>query len=390
MRTSIAVACIVAALSSCSTSPRHRQPPPEQWTRTFFGRGHAQGYSVQQTQDGGYVAAGWTRSVKGTTVVYVVRTDSAGNPLWVRTCDTTSFSSEARDVKQTRDRGFIVVGTSVARNDQVLLLKLDSAGNEQWEKRFDRNHRSEGRSVSQTPDGGYIIGAYDYLSAIWVIRTDSAGDIVWDREFPSHLTISDDALISASQTRDGGYVVCGHIGGEDGRLQLVRLDRGGDVSWTRLYPPTEGLGDGNSVEQTPDGGFAAIGGTNGPKDENDTSGNRMFLVKTDAVGNMAWKRKFGIKYGNDGYCVRMANDGGYVLAGWTQSYSSGNGDGWVVRTDPAGRELWTKVIGTGDAYDDARSAQQTEDGGYIATGMLTSLSPWRGSLYLLKLAPEGK
>lgn len=136
----------------------------------------------------------------------------------------------------------------------------------------------------------------------------------------------------------------------------------GDTLWTRFY----GLGNSEcpfSIKRTADDGFIIAGWTTsfgyGDKD--------IYLVKTDLNGDTLWTRKYGGDNDDVAMSVQATADGGYIMAGWTNSYGIGGTDFYVVKTDGSGEVLWTNTFG--GPYDDtAKCVQRTTDGAYLVCG----------------------
>ena len=82
-------------------------------------------------------------------------------------------------------------------------------------------------------------------------------------------------------------------------------------------------------------------------------------------------------------------DGGYIIAGHTRSYGKGGDAAWLIKTGPKGKKEWSRFYG-GSGYDNARSVQQTTDGGYILTGGTTSYGSGNTDVWLVKVGPNGK
>jgi len=345
----------------------------QRWERTF-GVPYQDDWaiSVQQTSDDGYIVAGSNKRDTTQDRLWLLRLDTMGNLLWERRyCPTGCDFTRAYSVVQTRDEGFVAAGsigapdTNPYHNDFTYVIRFDSLGDSLWAKRFGR--WSHAHDIEQTRDGGYVVAGRTSLYSggvewpfLYVIRLDSLGDSLWSR------TLGDSGYCAEAtavkETPDGGFIVAGDtdIGG-DCRAWLVRLDSAGNLKWTRTISTGVHLVE---VTVNSDGGFTAAGSTSlygaGLSD--------YYLVRTDSLGRSLWFRTYG--GANTDGCMGMArcpNDGGYVLAGQTWSFGAGCDDAWVVRTDSLGFERWMQTYGGSD-WDDAWAVEQTSDEGFIVVG----------------------
>lgn len=358
----------------------------------YGGSAREEGQSVVQCSDEGYAICGCTSSF-GVTVrdIYLVRTDEYGDTLWTRCLGGDGYELSYQ-VEQTTDDGFVVVAqsTSFGNADQMYLVKIDDSGNLQWQRTYGGVHTDKGHSVQQTSDNGYIIagstnsmgaGSYD----MYLVKTDSLGTLQWQKTYGG---TANDRGHNVVQTSDGGYAISGYtysFGAGICDMYLVRTDFSGDTLWTTTYGgEQEDLTHyGRCLEQTSDGGFVLTGYTksfsNGLYD--------MYLVKTDSLGNLEWQQNFGGSDMDTGRSVQQLPDGGYIVCGSTKCWGAGLYDIYLVRTDPDGNSLWTRTFG-GSNYDYGESVQQTSDNGYIIGGYTKSFGSGEFDIYMIKMEPD--
>jgi len=312
-------------------------PPATAWSKTFGGPGEDYGLSVQQISDGGYIMAGSTDSYgAGGEDVWLIKTDSSGNEMWNKTFGGASDDS-GYSVGQTSDGGYIITGSTWsygAGGEDVWLIKTDSSGDLSWNKTFGGSDGDHGYSVQQTSDGGYIIAGWTYSYGagdddVWLIKTDSSGDLSWNKTFGG----SDaDGGTSIQQTSDGGYIIVGDTfsyGAGNRDAWLIKTDSSGNKAWDKTFG-SSGVDYGNWVQQTPDGGYI-ICRSHG--DSHDSSGYSydVKLIKTDSLGSETWGKYFGGSDFDWGNSLQQTSDGGYIIAGFTRSYGAGSYDVWLVK-----------------------------------------------------------
>jgi len=154
--------------------------------------------------------------------------------------------------------------------------------------------------------------------------------------------------------------------------------QGPDTLWTKTFG---GSGDefARSVQQTSDGGYIIAGYTN----SYGAGGDDAWLLKTDSSGDTLWTKTYGGVNDDECRSVQQTADGGYIVAGGTASFGAGGDDVWLLKTDSSGDTLWTKTYG-GTLNESAYEVQQTFDGGYVVVGLTTSFGTALASIYLLK------
>ena len=257
-----------------------------EWSRTFGASGYDYGYSVQQTTDGGYIITGYAGSWDpGSYDVWLIKTDALGNKVWDKLFGTGS-SEYGFSVQQTQDNGYIIVGNEEEGTERgVWLIKTDEQGEKLWDSTFGI-WSDRGRYVQQTTDGGYIIAAYTAyygggISDIWLIKTDGSGNVIWDNTFGGS---ENDRAYSIQQTTDGGYIIAGDTrsyGAGNYDAWLIKTDASGSEEWNQTFGGNN-YDYGHSVKQTTDGGYIIAGQTK----SYGAGYSDVWLIKTDADGNI--------------------------------------------------------------------------------------------------------
>ena len=204
----------------------------------------------------------------------------------------------------------------------------------------------------------------------------------WNRTFTAYRNYNDTSY-AVQQTADGGYILAGvtyPFGAGTSDAWLVKTDSEGNELWNMTFGGAS-YDAALAVQLTPDGGYVFAGYT-----QSYGAGNAdAWLVKTDSEGNELWNMTFGGASYDEALAVQPTPDDGYLFTGRTWSYGAGNADAWLLKTDSGGEELWNMTFG-GTGYDDSRAIQRTPDGGYILAGSTFSFSSDSSSdFWLIKL-----
>ncbi len=356
----------------------------ESWEHIYGGTGDDSGRCVRQTSDGGFIITGKLDTVADERQVWLLKTDAQGLEEWSR-----DYGDEDTDygvhVEQTADGGYIVTGSSYTSSrfqSDVLLLKTDSSGEEEWRRLFNFGGTDYGTSVQQTADGGYIVtGNVDndletYFD-ILLLKTDADGVEEWHRPYGTDWY---DRGRSVQQTMDGGYVVLGMWDGE--YVRLIKTNAVGMEEWNNTWGGSY-EDEAEEVLQLPDGGFVLVGTT-----ESSGSGwQSAWLIRTDVDGDQVWNRTYGGEGSEHGESVHLTADGGFVFTGRTSMYGAGGGDAWLVKTDGSGEVQWHRTFG-GSGNERGNSVRQTADGGFIITGVTAAGVTAEENLYLVYYRPD--
>ena len=362
-----------------------------EWTQTYGELYSEEGICVEQTADGGYLITGSTESygdINGD--VWLIKTDADGIVEWTQT-----YGGPEEDwgywVKQTADGGYLITGSTEsygAGDFDVWLIKTDADGAVEWNQTYGGPEYDWGTCVETTADGGYLITGLTHsfgagLWDVWLIKTDTTGHVEWTQTYGGHEPDGGDWV---EQTTDGGYLIIGgthSYGAGVSDVWLIKTDATGHVEWNQTYggPVNDWGVDG---EQTADGGYLITGYTYSYANRFD-----VWLIKTDALGNAEWNQTYGGSELDDlGLDGEQTADGGYLLVGTTMSYGAGGNDVWLIKTDALGTVVWNQTYG-GPKEDWGYSVKQTADGGYLIAGYTESYGAGEKDVWLIKVSGAG-
>ncbi|WP_165864851.1 PKD domain-containing protein [Rufibacter latericius] len=333
-----------------------------QWDYRFGGTGNDQLYTVLQTSDGGFLLGG------------------------------TSTSSNTGDKTETTRGG-----------KDYWIVKVDSTGIKQWDKRFGGFADDELRSLTQTSDGGFLLagsslsetggdksevsrGGLDY----WIVKVNNSGVKLWNKRFGGS---ADDQLRSVTPTSDGGFLLGGYsasdISGDRRQSNqgltdywIVKVTGTGTKQWDRRFGGAA-ADELHTMVNTPDGGFL-LGGfsasrISGDKTEASRGGKDFWIVKVGSTGAKLWDKRFGGTDEDVLNSLAVTPDGGFLLGGTSLSgtgpdmseVSRGGMDYWVIKVNSAGTKLWNRRFG-GSADDELNGVILTSDGGFLLGGRSAS------------------
>jgi len=361
------------------------------WFKHLGGTNDDYARSIHQTSDGSYIVAGYTYSFTfGNYDFAIYKLNSSGNKVWFKNYGGTN-SDAAYSIQQTSDGGYIAAGQTFSYTyggDDVSVYKLYSNGNKAWFKHYGGTQNDYGHSIYQTSDGGYIIAGYTYSfthgdSDFAIYKLNSSGNKVWFKHYGG---TDADFGYSIQQTSDGGYIVAGETYSYtygDTDFAIYKLNSIGNKLWFKHYGGSY-ADRGYSIQQTSDGGYIVAGETGsysyGSMD--------IAIYKLNSSGNKVWFKHYGGGNMDRSCSIQQISDGGYVVAGYTESFTYGNKDFAIYRLNSNGNKVWFKHYG-GTLSDKAFSIQQTSDSGYIVAGYTYSYTYGNGDFAIYKLNSDG-
>lgn len=365
------------------------QPLSEvQWVRAI---GYGTARCVQPTADGGYLLTGWTKGQTGSgSDIFLFKVDDQGNKTWEVILRGNGYSC-GYGVTQTNDGGAVVVGDTKSKTSvdhDVFVAKVDARGSEVWEKNFGGPYCDYGAAVVQTADGGLLVagGTESYGAGVYdayLIRLNSEGQEIWEKTYGGK---GSDCAYAIIKNPDGRFTVAGNTdstGSGKTRVYLFQTDAEGSLVWERQIGRSDDT-YGWSLQPTSDGGYlvagetAVVGSSGG--------GLKSYLIKTDSQGNQTWEKIYGADSYSTAYALVQAGEENNILVGKKESVD-GVHDLYILKTAPSGETLDEKTL-TDLGGSCAYSAQQTGDGAYVLAG--EQISPVNGAkqVLLVKLAAD--
>ena len=197
---------------------------------------------------------------------------------------------------------------------------------------------------------------------------------------------NDDNITDVQQTNDGGYILIGYAKSFGAGLYdfwLVKTDANGDSLWSRTFGGSNN-DIGNVVQQTPDGGYFLAGRS----DSYGAGSGDFWLIRTDANGDSLWSRTYGGSEFESALTGQLTSDGGFIMAGYTRSFGSGMEDFWVVKTNADGDSLWSRSLG-GNRHELCCRIQQAADDSYLLTGYTESYGAGSLDGWLVRVSAAG-
>lgn len=367
-----------------------------EWQKSFGGSGFDYLQSVQLTKEGGFILGGVSDSEKGFEKrddkkggfdFWIIKLDAKGNQIWQRTIGGNG-QEKLHSINATNDGGFIIGGTSSSDksplhedgkedkfgkneaskgNLDLWIVKLNANGDVVWQKTYGGEYADELKAITQTKDGGYIVGSYSNSPKskdkskdtfgegdFWILKLNANGEIEWEKTIGGS---QDDNLFSLIPTKDGGYIAGGNSnsGAENSKTKgngkgtdfwVVKLDSAGIIEWQETYDYGK-LDILTSIVENPDGTFM-LGGYAQPESKSegilkvimaDKEGINDYIgLKINPKGEVLWSKMVGSKGDEVLRKLFETRDGGYVMVGTSfggasrdKSSAQGESDFWVVK-----------------------------------------------------------
>lgn len=362
----------------------------ETFTKIFGGPEDEHAMSVIQTRDGNYVVVGFTFSFgKGKSDIWVMKLDAFGEEIWRRFLGTKDFDWPNALI-ETRDGNYVIAGysrDSESGQSDAWIFQLNQFGEGMWSRTYGGDFDDEAKAIIQTMDGGFAVTGFTYSeskgeSDVWLLRLNAVGDELWDKTYGGPGT---EMGYSLTETRDGGFLMGGYqsydtINRAD--MLLVRVDRKGRGIWRKsLKSPGNDVIE--FVMETREGQYVA-GGWSFVPEKGDLDGK---LLQLNASGKILWEKTYGGQGKDAFYDIIPARGGGYIVAGQTGSFGNSS-DVWITKMSIDGTMQWQKRSDGGE-NDYGHALAQADDGGFIIAGGTKSYQAKGSDMVVLKTDEAG-
>lgn len=361
------------------------------WIKTYGGGAAEYPASAIETTDGSYLIVGSTNSYgAGSSDIWLIKTDWNGDTLW-----TKSYGGPQRDesfsVIETSDQAYLIAGRTQISGTVYFnnwLIKTDTSGDTLWTKTYGDFPSGFIGSPIETSDQAFLIAAIIGSGAwtsndLWLIKVDLDGNMIWEQTYGGG---SGEIPKEVIETSDNAYLIIGEtrsIGAGETDAWLIKTDTNGNMIWDKSFGGTQ-HDYPESVIETSDQHYLIVGHLN----SYGAGSGDIWLIKTDVNGDTLWTRTYGGVSWDRGFSVIETSDQDYLIVGQSYSFGSGIGDAWLIKTNVNGDTLWTKTYG-GPDVEYAYSVMETTDEGLLICGSTASIGTGDSDIFLIKTDRQG-
>lgn len=309
------------------------------WQKTFGGINIDQAFSIRETTDSGFVIAGYTNSFgHGGYDMYVIKTNKYGNTIWTKTYGGSDWDF-AYSIQQTNDGGYIIAGGTYSfgnGNEDMYLVKINSIGDTLWTKTYGGLNEDEAKSVKQTSDGGYILTGFSKSNGetngdFYTVKTDNNGNTLWTKYYGG---TEEDAAFDVLESYNGEFIIGGKtksFGAGNFDDLVIKYSTTGLVTYTNTYGGTDDDGL-NSITESLGGRLGMVGYS---YSYGFGLGTSEFLLYIENPYNGFHSGTFGGNKMENAFSINNTKDKGYIICGNSSSYSNLDHI-YLVKTDSNG------------------------------------------------------
>ncbi len=303
------------------------------WSKNYGGMHNEYAGGVLRIKESGYIIVGTTENygTSKTPNVYVLRINEDGDTLWTKSYGT-DFGEYGYSITESDNKDFLITGMAFefsTSKRHILLLKIDSNGNQKWIKniKFSKSYVAE--KIINTNDNNYLILAkvpemagLPNCTHIRLLKINNQGDTLWTKKIENKCYLQAEGT---KLTSDNGFIISGTSIGEntDASLStdicLIKVNGKGEIEWQKQYGGND-YDFGHDVIQTSDLEYLILGETY--RNENSNNYKDLVLYKVNCEGEIIWSRIFNSKGRKIGNSLIETKDFGFLICG-TQNNNDG-------------------------------------------------------------------
>ncbi len=302
------------------------------WVQSLGGVGDQFGCEVIECRSGGYAIIGYERRSTFNTDALLIRCDALGQILWAERYGDISFE-EGIAIIECTSGGFAFTGYSTSLDENssdFWLVRTNIAGEQIWNQTFPKYSTDICNSLVETDNGGFILAgsteSYDQGDQNgWLVATDMVGNMLWNYTYGSNQY---ELFHDVIRNSNGAYIVAGTAERMNNSVAVLEFDSHGSLITENIFPIS--LGDhGYAITECHNGGYAVTGRTS------DSDGNKiitnLLVLRLDEAGTFQWSKSYGGLQPDIGRSIAQATNGDFIVAGITQSYAGTQSDAWLIR-----------------------------------------------------------
>ena len=381
---------MLTPLLFAETPKKLKQPPAFEtiWQKIYGGKNDDVAYGAVMLEDGEIAIVGECKSYNAErSNICVTRINKEGQTVWRKLLGGKK-SDKGIAISRAKDGNLLILGQSKSfnhRGDQDLYVaKLSLQGKLLWEKSFGGDRDEYAGGIAGTNSGGVlIVGDTESFSKkgykdIYIVLLDKDGKELSIKTIGGKLN---DEANSLTRTADGNFMMVGAREikrSGDADFFLMKLNQNGKKIWARTLGGNEN-DTLMAVAPTPNGGIVATGKTRSYNSKQ----TDLAVMNFDKHGKLIWFKIYGFKYYDEGNAITMTKNGGYIIAGKTNSMGKGDFDNYILALDGKGKLIWSNIYGDKNR-DIAHGVTRTSDGNIIVVGESDSYSHSK-NFFMIKL-----
>ena len=313
------------------------------WTKTYGGTEHFYCNTLQQTNDNGFIFGGKVvDTIVGDSKILVIKTDAGGNIVWSKTYNSNMYD-DIYSIKETSNGDYFMagggfVGRINANGNMIWSKNLNDLNLNIGLYIRSLDNTNDGDVIL-----GGSIDTIDFINPkpyyAFLLKMSASGNVKWSKAIKSIYNIHDEGF-AVIQGVDKGYVLTGrtHVpvgsNASINHIYLIKTDSLGNLSWSKKFG-SSGNDNGSDIKQTADGGYIIAGSSSGFWG-NGLQQYNAYLLKTSATGNVAWCKYYGSISQDEAASVSITNDGGYLASGITTGVFGHPDNLYLLKTDVSG------------------------------------------------------